>query len=553
MKASADFLCKSVYKGDDNSLIYFIVEIKARVTTESINKEKEVLRTARNKYFSDQPKRRHQDQVKYFTLRWEDPLVQDFIPSQSERAQLLHLCSVYSLPSCMLVVGSNSGEVLHGVFVSFDDSVRSAWRKTIGWCAEVALEPMVNEDWDSIKHVVNEVTVNQSKLDVRSLKIWWWLYLNTVGINGWTLPLPPCSRVLPKIFAVWNSTKGASDTISKVAASAEYRIPTKALQPNVVAVMIHQVLIAVWRLSQLSTAKSNLRWYDDIYHYRHNASARLTHKSFLFKLKDEWSQSTGVDNLVVLTPQARFNPALLPTAPTATRAMRDVASILPVSLGDANRITGSTPLKLVTEQYEALFKQSELTEDQKLVLERRMNCRGPSMAVDLVTAKKLIAKDKKEKKSIFSSKGICAFCGKRGACNFCFGCHLWFHDGHQCHAVDQRAMFKFPVDEKGSAKKVVMRMTCWSLAHPCAYGQSNLWDNVLIAGNNKDDLTLHKSQCKAISSSKIEGTSIPEQTTPNMAMNVERAVPPAIVTTQKKKRGKTDVPPKGPTKKKQKK
>jgi len=51
----------------------------------------------------------------------------------------------------------------------------------------------------------------------------------------WPKPLPPISKLIPLIFAIWNAIKGGSDTITKLLWSAKGMAPTHLAQANAIA------------------------------------------------------------------------------------------------------------------------------------------------------------------------------------------------------------------------------------------------------------------------------------------------------------------------------
>ena len=72
-----------------------------------------------------------------------------------------------------------------------------------------------------LDQALNTVTVTRHEFD-QMFAMWHFLS------NKMTLPIPPVSRIIPLVLAVWNAMKGGSDTITKLLDSIGLVVPIES-------------------------------------------------------------------------------------------------------------------------------------------------------------------------------------------------------------------------------------------------------------------------------------------------------------------------------------
>ena len=108
-KDSIDFI--ACICNENETLELWGIEIKNRQTVATITTEKENMRKLRRK--------------KYEVI--DAAKVNNFFYKRDERFQLLHHAYVYNLKKVVLIVGDNSGKVINGTVVNYDNNILDSY------------------------------------------------------------------------------------------------------------------------------------------------------------------------------------------------------------------------------------------------------------------------------------------------------------------------------------------------------------------------------------------------------------------------------------------
>ena len=266
-KDSIDFL--SFILNEDDEIEMWGIEIKSRQTNERVSKERELIRKLRRK--------------KYEVINAAQ--AHKYISSVDERYQLIHHAYVYGLDKIAIILGKKDSKVINGTIVQYPAMLLRRYGKVIEELKNSTLQWAYEQDV-TIKNVPNNViqlcnnipTINGKEAFFTSLKLWKAMFNDTS-----ILPLPTLKRIIPATHAYWNTTKGGSDTITKLVDDCFLNPPRNYtnFESTAVSRCITIQLAAVLRLQQISNAKPNLNFYSSIDHFRNAASHRMSFKKLL--------------------------------------------------------------------------------------------------------------------------------------------------------------------------------------------------------------------------------------------------------------------------------
>jgi hypothetical protein len=98
-------------------------------------------------------------------------------------------------------------------------------------------------------------------------------------------PIPSMHRIIPAIYAFWNSVKGGSDTTTKLMDDCLIQVPKCHMNTETVAISrcLLLVIVLFHRLSQIQSSSSNIDDYPSLHHFRNAASCRSTFHQTILK------------------------------------------------------------------------------------------------------------------------------------------------------------------------------------------------------------------------------------------------------------------------------
>ena len=328
------------------------IEVKSRVSSNSSNEAFNQLRQCLGPEDWNGPEGKY-----FFELDATDPKFFKIIDSSSnpsraknEAFQILHHCFVYSVDKALLLIGSDE-DFFCCIKLKFSAQLLSAYETLLDMFYEQWFEKFYTKDFvdfplDEINEALMLRNKKRKKRDhvslhsfVTNYKLWRCLNIDvTAGIK---FPLPPIAMIVPFVNSFWNSTKGPSDTMTKLLDSCEENLGIRSPQSVAIARLIGLMAIAFHRDIQVATSK-NHDFYQSIFSFRSAANSRLPFQKSLSTLihllreeKKEMDRNTRAG--------APSCPTIPPTPPRHIGTRRNA----PVQRMVWNRTvkTGNTPKK----------------------------------------------------------------------------------------------------------------------------------------------------------------------------------------------------------------
>ena len=270
-KDSIDFIA-FVYNNNNLCLELWGVEIKSRQTNSTTSIEKEFHRKLRR--------------AKHELIDSKD--AHKFIRKLDERFQILHHAFVYGFDKVSLVIGNSSSKLINATTIEFKNDIHDSYKKVVNDLKDMAL------DWaytthtdatsviipDDVLEISEEVsTINGKETLYGALKLWKVMYDDPS-----ILPRPVIKRIIPCTHAEWNSTKGGSDTLTKLVDDCVLKPPRCYTNFESVATLrcISNLCATVFKLYHIVTANPDLsNTYPSLNHFRNANASRLSFKRLL--------------------------------------------------------------------------------------------------------------------------------------------------------------------------------------------------------------------------------------------------------------------------------
>ena len=182
-----------------------------------------------------------------------------------ECIQLLHHVFVYGATAGLLLIGNNV-RLIYAIEVSFSDDLLMAYNqvtkfifeKYFHFFYESSLDDFPVEKIEVSLELRNESKQKKNEIDMHSF---WcnyqlWRALN-VNVNEAIIrfPLPPCSRIIPIQCSWWNSTKGPSDTTTKLLDNCEEQLGVRTPQTIAVARLLGIAGVVFHRCNQILSGR----------------------------------------------------------------------------------------------------------------------------------------------------------------------------------------------------------------------------------------------------------------------------------------------------------
>ena len=108
------------------------------------------------------------------------------------------------------------------------------------------------------------------------------------------LPIPLLERILPIIFPCWNGSKGGSNTFTTLFAHEDCQLPTKDPQAFAVGRMLKIIASCILRMLQINGAKKDIRWYNNMNHYRNANNKRQSFHKVLMMISNALTREGGL-------------------------------------------------------------------------------------------------------------------------------------------------------------------------------------------------------------------------------------------------------------------
>ena len=387
-KDSIDFL---VTVCDPSSGSYAIkvwgFEAKGRVTATTAAEEERHLRQLANPH-----------------LRITDSEVHEFVQKEAERFQTMQHAYVYNLDTVILAITDKQSELILSAIIDYSTELRMHFGNVLKDLKEISLDWVY--DTLPVEGETNRrrqvVTIPQEIIDIsKTVKTINGIHTLQGTVNLWMSmcsvpkPFPSFRRLLPAIYAFWNSVKGGSDTTTKLMDDCNVQVPKVHMNTETVAItrLIQFLNVLNHRVMQTFSAKSNLP-YPSLKHYRKAASDRQTYHGTLMISSDAF-RTYLKDLEKIASPSVATPPPELRRAPRRVR----VDGALPEKTSFGGILPYKTPTK-----HAHLIRTGTATDDAKKMFE---SCTGRPMQVYPI-----------------KSDNKCFLC-KTNTSWYCAGCKLW--------------------------------------------------------------------------------------------------------------------------------
>lgn len=329
----------------------FPIEVKSRVGPGPIDEAKNRLRRHIGAGIWED------GQVYFLKLDATDPQLHSLIGckknknrARNEVFQLLHHAFVYGVDGVVLLVGTNRA-LMFAVQVEFPLSLLASYKRLIDECWNRWFKGFYVPDIKDFptERVMKALEVRNKKrkrikVDRHSFftnyKLW--RCLNVSVSAGIKFPLPPMSMIVPFVNSFWNSTKGPSDTMTKLMDSCEENLGIRAPQAVAVARFLNIQAVAFHRINQVMTAR-DMSIYSSLKSFRNAANSRFSLKRsmgiIIQLLKEEVDKETPPSTVMNQEQQLAC-----PSTPKRGVKTRSAVSVAPV-VWHRHTKTGCTPGK----------------------------------------------------------------------------------------------------------------------------------------------------------------------------------------------------------------
>jgi hypothetical protein len=132
-KDSVDFIITvqkagSIHGIDDDIIVPWGFEAKARVKTNTINREQVAVRTMRNPH-----------------IRIDCMDVINEVSDPAERFQVLHHAYVYDFETVVLAIGDNQGHLIRSTIIDFNDEIKTSFGEVLKKLKTIGLDWVYRE------------------------------------------------------------------------------------------------------------------------------------------------------------------------------------------------------------------------------------------------------------------------------------------------------------------------------------------------------------------------------------------------------------------------
>lgn len=435
-------------------------------------KSREASQTEQQERLSSQSSQSQQSstaETKYDCVDCDDENLCRFIVNTHEATQVLHHAYTFDLDIIGLIVGDDNGDIIRGIFIQFEKTLKEAYEKTLGTLYDLVLKwayegPIpVDGSNEAIADLLTRALENR-KIPRESFDQL--LEMSRFLDTKMTLPLPPIARIVPFVCATWNALKGGSDTITKLLDSIGFRIPKPQQTPCGIVTGRYFLIfgIAGFRENQIMTSKNSIKEHYGglLLKFRDAASHRRTFPQAIREFGRILCSDMGRHAAV-----SQESSATLAIRPSRTQLdTRHSSKFEEVVIG--NPWTGETPKK--KQKRERLYDDpaASLSYVENDVKQRRHDCLG--IPVPLVSSKIQIDESVPEDSKC---RQHCIICNEKTRW-FCAGCHH-----HIC--VDGNPLqggWNFYTMPTENGEKIVFRKTCFLLAHIDALKRNAMHEHV---------------------------------------------------------------------------
>ena len=256
--------------GDDGAdqLKSHPVECKCRSQsgyTGSLAISKKIAGTIANRQGPDEKGRHSMGKAVYCAVHSSDrELMAELIPQASERIQILHHAYTFGTTRTTFLVGDPRGKILYGLVVTFEESLLENYGNILDYLYENGLKTFYEDETKDLPlEYIETILLGDEKLkgkynlDDFMFSLLIWRKINPIVSNPSApkYPIPPCNMLVPLDYSLWNSSKGGSDTVTRLACNCKIIVPIKSPQSVVVARFLSLYAVLFHRLNQAVKSK----------------------------------------------------------------------------------------------------------------------------------------------------------------------------------------------------------------------------------------------------------------------------------------------------------
>ena len=269
-----------------------------------------------------------------------------------------------------------------------------------------------------------------------------------VALSQLPKPFPSFRRLIPAIYAFWNTVKGGSDTTTMIMDASNVKIPKNSVNTETVAVnrLTMLLLVVIHRLFQVTSSKKDLTVYKSLRRYRQAANQRFSFDGSIMIMHSIFK--TELEKLTNPRGLTMAEGPLLRSPSSGRPALRDIRQkyngVSQEQIRFGTTLSAPTPKKISKK-----VARGEADSEVEAMVK---NCTG--MPTKLGTT---------------GSQRRCDVCKRPGTKWFCVGCKRWFCMERQIvakNATDKTLSF-YCKEHKG--KQLHFQKTCFHQAHEEAW------------------------------------------------------------------------------------
>jgi hypothetical protein len=382
-KDSIDFIVSTKSNGNLLNELWGL-EVKARVVPNTVAHEQEFIADTRDN--------------KHIRIRASE--AHKYVDAVSEIFQVLHHAYVYNFNTVVLVVGDHQSEIIQSTIIDFDQDFLDQYEEVLSDLKDLALSWFYEENISLPATVPQEILRIGEKMknipDDATIEGSVNLYLSLMSKN---LPMPSFVRLIPAIYAYWNSVKSGSDTTTKLMDDRIIYPPHVNAESIACTRLILLMCVVIHRLHQGMTASNDLEnEYNSLKHYRNAASHRTTFQKTLLTIYTVLKQKVLEKNDNDGNAATFVDPPAVRTRTMPLR--RRFNGVIPQPMEFGVQLPFATPKKIKKK-----VQQNEVSEAVSKMYE---NCTGRLVQV-----------------ANHSKRQRCSECGKKTG-YYCAGCKSWF-------------------------------------------------------------------------------------------------------------------------------
>ena len=223
-------------------------------------------------------------EVKCYQLKDDDEHLRGIVPESYDLFQVLHHAYTYGTDRSYYAISSHVA-LLYLIQISFCNSLLRAYQSITDWlydqvCAQFYVPgpevPVMSPD---LATALKDDRFSHLKMSNHTLQCYLglWRAININTPEGIYFPLPPLARIVPWLVAVWNTTKGGGDTLTRMSDICQEQIGIGSENLVACARVLVNLGLVFPRCNQMCTSRDPDE-YPTLHHLRNAAKQRFATK-----------------------------------------------------------------------------------------------------------------------------------------------------------------------------------------------------------------------------------------------------------------------------------